>query len=89
MLYAIIQAKAVSILQGGHIKLSHPSLRPKLYLSPGDKGYVSSTAACAGSGEREPLTEGERQVRSSRVKNMSLTLQIGVTISGFLCCRRI
>lgn len=75
-----MQAKVVSILQGGHIKLSHPSLRPKLYLSPGDKGYVGSSAASGESGASEPLAEGERQVRSVNV-------EIGIAIVSFVCCR--
>ncbi|CAM9429127.1 unnamed protein product, partial [Laminaria digitata] len=33
-------ANVVNVLQGGPVKLSSPSLRPRLYLHPGDKGYV-------------------------------------------------
>lgn len=56
--------------QGRRIKLSSPSLRPRLYLNPGDKGFVGGapTAKC-GSGDADDLErtvqqeDGERQVR--------------------------
>ena len=32
------------VLQRGPVKLSSPSLRPRLYLSPGDKGYVGGSS---------------------------------------------
>lgn len=35
----------VTIIQGGHVKISSPSLRPRLYLDSGDKGYVSAGSA--------------------------------------------
>eukprot|EP00752_Nemacystus_decipiens_P017735 g15902.t1 len=31
--------------QGGHVKISSPSLRPRLYLYPGDRGYVGGGSA--------------------------------------------
>lgn len=39
------QAKVLTIIQGGHVKISSPSLRPRLYLYPGDKGYVGGGSA--------------------------------------------
>eukprot|EP00903_Cladosiphon_okamuranus_P017020 g15687.t1 len=48
------KAKAVTIIQGGHIKISSPSLRPRLYLYPGDKGYIGGGSA-TGAG---PSSEG-------------------------------
>lgn len=35
----------LNIIQGGHVKISSPSLRPRLYLYPGDKGYVGAGSA--------------------------------------------
>ena len=44
----------VTIMQGGHVKISSPSLRPRLYLYPGDKGYIGggSAAGTGPSGDR-------------------------------------
>lgn len=34
----------MAVLQGSPVKLSSASLRPRLYLSPGDKGYVGGSS---------------------------------------------
>ena len=39
----------LTIIQGGHPKISSPSLRPRLYLYPGDKGYVGAGSALGNS----------------------------------------
>ncbi|CAN0037910.1 unnamed protein product [Scytosiphon promiscuus] len=39
------KAKMVTTIQGGHVKISSPSLRPRLYLPSGDKGYASTASA--------------------------------------------
>lgn len=58
----------VSILSGGHVKISSPSRRPRLYLNPGDKGYIGSgtpngAAATGGIGAADGyLVDSERQV---------------------------
>lgn len=44
-LILIGQAKVVTIIQGGHVKISSPSLRPRLYLHSGDKGYIGGGSA--------------------------------------------
>ena len=71
------QANVVAVLQGGAVKLSSPSLRPRLYLNPGDKGYVGGSSAKrnegGGKGRHETgyfegadtLADCERQVRVS------------------------
>ena len=50
----------VTIIQGGHIKISSPSLRPRLYLYPGDKGYAggSSTTGASPSGNGRGSSNG-------------------------------
>ncbi|CAM9531693.1 unnamed protein product, partial [Ectocarpus sp. 8 AP-2014] len=34
------KTKVLTTMRGGHVKITSPSLRPRLYLYPGDKGYV-------------------------------------------------
>lgn len=58
------QANIFSVLQRGRAKLSHPSLRPRLYLSPGEKGYVGGATVGEVTGTEEFMVEDERQVRS-------------------------
>lgn len=63
----------VAILNVGHVKLSSPSRRPRLYLSPGDKGYVgsgtTSGAATGGAGATGgDVVDSERQVVLGQAK---------------------
>lgn len=69
------QAKMVSIIQGGHVKISSPSLRPRLYLHSGDKGYTSAGSAAnsntnnrggASTGARGDEKHGSRRGRRER-----------------------
>ncbi|CAM9260537.1 unnamed protein product, partial [Hapterophycus canaliculatus] len=39
------KAKTLTMIQAGHVKISSPSLRPRLYLHPGDRGYASPGSA--------------------------------------------
>ncbi|CAM9319203.1 unnamed protein product, partial [Ectocarpus sp. 13 AM-2016] len=36
------KTKVLTTMRGGHVKITSSSLRPRLYLYPGDKGYVGS-----------------------------------------------
>lgn len=42
----------MSALNKGPVKLSAPSLRPRLYLNPGDKGYIGEGSGRANRGRR-------------------------------------
>lgn len=55
----------LTIIQGGHVKISSPSLRPRLYLYPGDKGYVGGGSATGTSPTGEGGGGGNGTGRSS------------------------
>lgn len=58
----IWQAKVMSVLQGGHIKLSNPSLRPRLYLDAGARAYSGAGDTKEETSAGNEIAMGDRQV---------------------------